>query len=233
MAHLATMMEGFAPFRKNDTVFQKTVAVNDFYLRGPGGGPPLGQIQSQGRTHGIMAKVVGDNYRVLGVGMQAIPLWAYDAWVSRGVDWLAMSEDLPREENRVNVDAAGRIQMQYRPNNLGSHRRLVKETTRILHRLGFWKVMTHSHATRNTTHQCGTLVFGDDPRTSVLDPYCRAHDVDNLYVVDASFFPSSAAVNPGLTIIAQALRVADQIKAHAGVTLKAAARAGRAVEQRA
>ena len=64
----------------------------------------------------------------------------------------------------------------------------------------------------NTTHQCGTLVFDKDPRTSVLDPWCRAHDVENLFVVDASFFPSSAAVNPGLTIVAQALRVADHIR---------------------
>jgi choline dehydrogenase-like flavoprotein len=71
--------------------------------------------------------------------------------------------------------------------------------------------MKHSHKTRNTTHQCGTLVFGHDPRTSVLDPMCKAHDLDNLYVVDASFFPSSAAVNPGLTIVAQALRVADHL----------------------
>ena len=78
--------------------------------------------------------------------------------------------------------------------------------------LGFWLVVKHSHGNRNTTHQCGTLVFGDDPRTSVLDPVCKAHDLDNLYVVDASFFPSSAAVNPALTIIAQALRVADHLK---------------------
>jgi choline dehydrogenase-like flavoprotein len=210
MAHLATMMQGFSPLKRNDTVFQKTVAINDFYLSGPGGFP-LGHIQSQGRTHGIMAKVVGDTRRYLGVPMHGIPLWAYEAWVSRGVDWLVMSEDLPRDENRVTLTRDGRIRLEYEPNNLRSHRQLVKETTRILHRLGFWKVMTHSHAARNTTHQCGTLVFGCDPRTSVLDPYCRAHDVDNLYVVDASFFPSSAAVNPGLTIIAQALRVADRI----------------------
>jgi choline dehydrogenase-like flavoprotein len=72
--------------------------------------------------------------------------------------------------------------------------------------------MSYSHKTRNTTHQCGTLVFGADPRASVLDPWCRAHDIDNLFVVDASFFPSSAAVNPGLTIVAQALRVADHIQ---------------------
>jgi choline dehydrogenase-like flavoprotein len=202
MAHLATMMQGFHPFRRNATVFQKTVAINDFYLRGPDTDYPLGQIQSQGRTHGVMAQTV----------VPWIPLWAYEAWVSRGVDWLAMSEDLPREENRISIDGAGRIRLQYRPNNVVAHRRLVTETTKILKRLGFWTVVTHSHGSQNTTHQCGTLVFGTDPTRSVLDPYCRAHDIDNLFVVDASFFPSSAAVNPGLTIAAQALRVADHIK---------------------
>jgi choline dehydrogenase-like flavoprotein len=84
---------------------------------------------------------------------------------------------------------------------------------RILARLGLRYPVTHSLGTSNTTHQCGTVCFGADPRTSVLDPYCRAHDVPNLFVVDASFFPSSAAVNPGLTIAAQALRVADHIMA--------------------
>jgi len=205
MAHLATMMQGFHPWRRNDTVFQKTLAINDFYLGGVRSKYPLGQIQSQGRTHGIMAKVVGDTI------IPGIPLWAYDAWVARGVDWLAMTEDLPREDNRVVLDADGRIRLVYRPNNLEAHRALVRETTRVLHRLGFWKVMTHSHQEKNTTHQCGTLVFGTDPRRSVLDPFCRTHDVENLFVVDASFFPSSGAVNPGLTIVAQALRVADHI----------------------
>jgi choline dehydrogenase-like flavoprotein len=203
MAHLATMMQGFHPFRRNETVFQKTVAVNDFYLRGPDGGYPLGQIQSQGRTHGVMAQTVAP----------WMPLWAYDAWVARGVDWLAMSEDLPREDNRVTLEADGRIRLHYQPNNVTAHERLVKETRRMLRQLGFWIVMAHSHRERNTTHQCGTLCFGIDPTVSVLDPYCRAHDVENLFVVDASFFPSSAAVNPGLTIVAQALRVADHIRA--------------------
>ena len=201
MAHLATMMQGFHPFRRNETMFQKTVGVNDFYLHDSEGGYPLGQIQSQGRTHGVMAQTVAP----------WIPLWAYDAWVSRGVDWLAMSEDLPREDNRVMVEPDGRIRLHYRPNNLVAHDRLVKETRRILRVLGFWVVMAHSHRDRNTTHQCGTLCFGTDPRSSVLDAYCRSHDIDNLFVVDASFFPSSAAVNPGLTIAAQALRVADHI----------------------
>jgi choline dehydrogenase-like flavoprotein len=202
MAHLATMMQGFHPFDKNETVFQKTVAINDFYLRGPDTPYPLGQIQSQGRTHGVMAQTVAP----------WIPLWAYDSWVARGVDWLAISEDLPRPENRITVDPDGRIRLQYRPNNVKTHQQLVKETKRILKQLGFWVVVAHSHKEKNTTHQCGTLCFGTDPRESVLDPYCRTHDVDNLFVVDASFFPSSAAVNPGLTIAAQALRVADHIK---------------------
>ncbi len=202
MAHLATMMQGFHPLRLNSDVFQKTVAINDFYLAGPDTPYPLGQIQSQGRTHGVMAQIV----------VPWIPLWAYDAWVARGVDWLAMSEDLPNPENRVLIERDGRIRLQYRPNNLRAHEELVRRFERILKQLGFWKVMTYSHKTRNTTHQCGTVVFGNDPRSSVLDPFCRSHDVDNLFVVDASFFPSSAAVNPGLTIAAQALRVADHIR---------------------
>ena len=86
---------------------------------------------------------------------------------------------------------------------------------RLYDRLGYPIVITHSHGARNTTHQCGTAVFGTDPRESVLDTFCRTHDVENLFVVDGSFFPSSAAVNPGLTIIAQSLRVADHIKATA------------------
>jgi len=201
MAHLATMMQGFHPFRMNDTVFQKTVAINDYYLRGPDGDYPLGQIQSQGRTHAVMAQTV----------VPWIPLWAYQAWVSRGVDWLAMSEDLPDRDNRVSLEKDGRIRLHYRPNNLRAHRQLVREMARLLRRAGFWAIVKHSHGARNTTHQCGTLVFGYDPRASVLDPYCRTHDVHNLFVVDASFFPSSAAVNPALTIAAQALRVADHI----------------------
>jgi choline dehydrogenase-like flavoprotein len=202
MAHLATMMEGFHPFRRNDTVFQKTVAINDYYFRGPNTNFPLGQIQSQGRTHGVMAQTVAP----------WIPLWAYEAWVARGVDWLVMTEDLPSLDNRVTIEPDGRIRLTYHQNNAKAHEQLVKETRRILRRLGFWVVVSYSHRNRNTTHQCGTLCFGTDPGASVLDPYCRSHDVENLFVVDASFFPSSAAVNPALTIAAQALRVADHIK---------------------
>ena len=145
--------------------------------------------------------------------MRHIPLWAYGEWVSRATDWLAMTEDLPDPNNRVRLAGDGRIVLEYRPNNTRAHAELVDELRGILQRLGYWspKIFAHSAGAKNTTHQCGTLVFGTDPRASVLDPFLRAHDVENLFVVDASFFPSSAAVNPGLTIAAQALRVADHI----------------------
>jgi choline dehydrogenase-like flavoprotein len=215
MAHLATMLEG-VHWRKNADEFQKTLAINDFYLAGPLFPYPLGQIQSQGRTHPIMAKVTGDSWRWKGIGMRFIPEWAYDMWVSRATDWLAMTEDLPDPNNRVRLAADGRIVLDYRPNNTAAHARLVEELRAMLSNLGYWspKIFAHSAGAKNTTHQCGTLLFGNNPRRSVLDPFCRTHDVENLFVVDASFFPSSAAVNPGLTIAAQALRVADHIVGH-------------------
>jgi len=212
MAHLATMLQGVG-WRVNRDEFQKTLAINDFYLRGPDTTYPLGQIQSQGRTDALMAKVVGDGWRYKFIEMRHIPLWAYEMWVSRATDWLAMTEDLPRAENRVTLGAGGRPMLAFRPNNRRAHEKLVEELRGLLARLGYWspKIFAHSTGTHNTTHQCGTLVFGTDSRSSVLDTYCRTHDVENLFVVDASFFPSSAAVNPGLTIAAQALRVAEHI----------------------
>ena len=212
MAHLATMMQGFHPFRKNGTDFQKTVAINDYYLNGPDGRYPLGHIQSQGRVQGAVAKAGASTGRMRRRLMaQLFPVWAYDAWCARGQDWLAMTEDLPRAEIRVTLDTQGRIRLAYRPNNIVAHEQLVDAMKQALLKLGFWTVVQHTHREKNTTHQCGTICFGEDPQTSVLDPYCRAHDVSNLFVVDASFFPSSGAVNPGLTIVAQALRVAEHI----------------------
>jgi choline dehydrogenase-like flavoprotein len=132
-------------------------------------------------------------------------------WTDHSIQWLAMTEDLPLPENRVTLEGE-RIRLAYRPSNMRAHKELNKTLHRLLRELGFSWVFPLSFGLGNTTHQCGTLVFGQDPRTSVLDPWCRTHDVENLFVVDASFFPSSAAVNPGLTIVAQALRVADHIR---------------------
>ncbi|MCG6957507.1 MAG: GMC family oxidoreductase [Gemmatimonadetes bacterium] len=205
MAHLSTMIGAFMPPR-HDTTFQKTVAVNDFYLRGPDSDYPLGQIQSQGRSNAVIVKAGGPPMA------RWIPTWAFDIWFSRSVEWLAMTEDLPSQDNRVTVTDDGRTQLRWKPRNALAHKQLVALTGRMLRGVGCWQVVPVSLGLRNTTHQCGTAVFGTDPRRSVLDPWCRAHDVDNLFVVDASFFPSSAAVNPALTIAAQALRAADHIR---------------------
>ena len=205
MAHVVTMLGAFMPPR-HDTVFQKTVAINDFYLRGPEGDYPLGQIQSQGRSNAVIAKAAGPP------GSRQVPNWAYDAWFARGVEWLAMSEDLPSPDNRVTITTDRRIRLQRHGSNVEAHRELVGVTRRLLRRVGAWFVMSIPLGVFNTTHQCGTVVFGSNPKESVLDPLCRSHDVENLFVVDASFFPSSAAVNPALTIAAQAVRTADHIK---------------------
>ena len=205
MSHLATMLGAFMPPR-HDTVFQKTVAINDFYFRGPDTDYPLGQLQSQGRSHAAIARAAGPP------GSRQVPTWAYEAWFARGVEWLAMSEDLPSPDNRVSLTDEGRIRLDRERSNVEAHEELVALTKRLLRKVGAWYVMAIPTGDFNTTHQCGTAVFGTDPKTSVLDPFCRSHDVDNLFVVDASFFPSSAAVNPALTIAAQALRTADHIK---------------------
>ncbi len=212
MAHLTTMISAWH-LRRNQTDrghrFQKTVAINDFYLAN-GRRYPLGHIQSQGRIHPAMIRGGAPaEYRHkvrLAHGLRLLK-----RWTARSIEWLAMTEDLPDEANRVTLQD-GRIRLQYRPNNCKAHNQLVDQTSRILRGLGFKSIKPISFATTNTTHQCGTLCFGSDPRTSVLDQWCRTHDVENLFVVDASFFPSSAAVNPGLTIVAQALRVADHIR---------------------
>jgi len=129
----------------------------------------------------------------------------------RGTDWWVMSEDLPDPENRVTVGSDGAIRIRWRATNTVAHRRFIREAKRIFRRAGYPIVLTRTMGIDTNSHQVGTLRFGHDPATSVLDPFCKAHDLDNLYVVDASFFPSSAAVNPALTIIAQALRVADHL----------------------
>jgi choline dehydrogenase-like flavoprotein len=122
-----------------------------------------------------------------------------------------MSEDLPDPENRILVGADGAIHVRRKPNNLTAHRRLLDAASLIMKAAGYPLVFYEEMGIETNSHQCGTIRFGNDPATSVLDPFCRAHDVDNLYVVDASFFPSSGAVNPALTIAAQALRVSDHI----------------------
>jgi len=141
-----------------------------------------------------------------------VPRRLLQAVAERSVDWWVMSEDLPDPDNRVTLGPNGSPRVRWRPNNLVAHRRLVQAARDMLRRAGYPFILSQRMGIETNSHQCGTLRFGLDPRLSVLDPLCRAHDLENLYVVDSSFFPSSAAQNPALTIAAQALRVAEHLQ---------------------
>ncbi|MCC7461937.1 MAG: GMC family oxidoreductase [Gammaproteobacteria bacterium] len=204
MCHLNSVMLGLAPWRSNPTVFQKTIGLNDFYRES--GDPafpwPLGHVQ-------LLGKVTG---KVLAAQRPALPR-AMANWIGRHtVDWWLTTEDLARADNRVTLAADGQIRVSYRPSNTAAHQRLLARWRAILRRIGFPVILTQTLGIEAVAHQVGTARFGLDPASSVLDPYCRAHELDNLFVVDGSFMPSIAAVNPSLTIMAQALRVAEHIR---------------------
>jgi choline dehydrogenase-like flavoprotein len=201
MAHNNTAMMAINPFRKNPVVFQKTLCINDFYFANDVRPYPLGNVQGLGKLQAGM----------LTANVKWAPEWMMGLFSERSVDWWIMSEDLPRPENRVSVDPDGTIRLAYTPNNLKAHGELVAHWSRVMRSIGFPLVITQRMDIKVSMHQCGTARFGEDPATSVLDPYCRVWDVENLYVVDASFLPSSAGFNPSLTIVAQAVRTAEHI----------------------
>ncbi|MGZ4589287.1 MAG: FAD-dependent oxidoreductase [Actinomycetes bacterium] len=182
--------------RVNDVTFQKTLSVNDWYRDG-GDGFPLGTMQLLGKVQGTMMKSWATR----------VPLVVLDQIARRSVEWLVMTEDLPSPDSRVTVDSAGTITTARVARGTSTHRRLHKRAKQLLRRAGSDAVATQQFDISMNSHQCGTVVAGVDAATSVVDPWCRAHDVANLWVVDAGFFPSSAAMNPALTIAAQALRV--------------------------
>lgn len=200
MNHNLTAVLAGSPWYRNNSVYQKTLWLNDFYLTDTEGGPPLGNIQLLGRVSGAILK--GD--------LPQVPEWLLEQVSRHTIDFLAMSEDLPLSDSRVRVDGE-RIILEWQRTNFEAHLRLVRRLKSVLRRAGFPLVVSRTFDRRTPSHQCGTVRMGDDPATSPLDPFCRAWDHPNLFVVDASFLPNSAAVNPALTIAAQALRVADHI----------------------
>ena len=195
--------------RENPTVFQKTLSINDFYLRAPDYEFPLGNIQMLGKSQGPMFKDDAPKFA---------PGFTLDQMARHAVDFWLTSEDLPLPQNRVTLNAKGEIQLHYEFTNIEPVNRLRKKLQGILEHMDM-----HPHLIPNNLylgkhipiagvgHQSGTCRFGTDPKISVLDVHCKAHELDNLYVVDTSFFPSIGAVNPSLTAIANALRVGDHL----------------------
>ena len=201
----------------NPTIFQKTLAVNDFYRGSKDWSFPMGHISFVGKLDGV----------ALSAGAPAIaPGFTLDLMAKHSLDFWLTSEDLPDPNNRVSLNDKGDITLSYTPNNQEGHERLIAKLKALMKDQTACSVHGHDcHQglfSRNlfvgqriplagVAHQNGTIRFGHDPKTSALDPNCKAHDLDNLYVVDGSFFPSSGAVNPALTIMANALRVGDHI----------------------
>lgn len=210
----------------NDTVFQKTLGVSDFYFGAPDSQYPLGLIQMMGKSHPAQIRA------------EALPQWLawfpdmpFELMARHSVDFWLSSEDLPRPENRIRLERDGRVVLEITGNNLEAHRRLKAKLEQVLgavdahpHLLARGLYLGKDIALGGTAHQAGTARFGTDPSTSVLDLDCKAHELDNLYLADASFFVSIGAVNPTLTIIANALRVADVIAHRLGATSAAPAR---------
>jgi choline dehydrogenase-like flavoprotein len=195
MNHNLTAMIAVNPMRRNRTVYEKTIQFNDWYLTGGPLGEPLGNVQMLGRVTGpILA------------GESGLPLPVAQWLAEHSIHIMAMSEDLPDPSSRV-MWQGGRVVLDWRKTNFAAHDLLVKRLKRVMRRAGWPLVLVKGFPKSKPSHQCGTARMGDDPARSVVTPDLRAHDLDNLYIADASVLPTSAAVNPSLTVAALALRL--------------------------
>src|SRR5918996_1102638 len=204
----------------NPTKFQKTLGVNDYYWGAPDWDFPLGHIQMLGKSDRNILRA-GAPWFAPGLALDYMSKHAIDFWIT--------TEDLPRPDNRVTVDRDGAIHLAKTYLNTESHHRLLGKLKGLLSDLGCqaraiprFSVLDQQIPLAGIAHQCGTVRFGEDPARSVLDVNCKAHELDNLYVVDTGFFPSSSAVNPALTAMANAMRVGDHLLERLGVSAAAA-----------
>ena len=219
MFHNSKAVSGFGE-RVNDTVFQKTLGVNDFYLPGGDRQWPLGNIQMLGKSNAGAMK--GEEPHLT----KLVPHWSLEEAARHAVDFWLTTEDLPRPDNRVTLEADGNIRLAYTQSNDSEAAGLYAEFRKILNHIGLAKhhvlhksfYMSMNIPIAGVAHQAGTCRFGTDPAASALDVNCKAHEVDNLYVADTSFFPSIGAVNPALTAIANAIRVGEHIADRLGAS---------------
>jgi choline dehydrogenase-like flavoprotein len=221
MAHLNSAVVAISK-TVNETRFQKTLGLNDYYWGAEDSELPLGHIQMLGKS----------DRNILREGApRLVPGPALDYVARHSLDFFLTSEDIPGRDNRVTVDRQGKIHLAKTYANTEAHKRLLAKLKDLLGPLGChrasiprWSVLSQQIPLAGIAHNCGTVRFGSDPERSALDLDCKAHDLDNLYVVDTSFFPSSSAVNPGLTAMANALRVGDHLLERLGTPRSAARR---------
>lgn len=202
--------------KPNSGTFQKSVSVNDFYWGDKDFPYPMGHIQNSG---GLLSDVIfAEAPPMFSVLAKFMPGFGLRQLATHSIGWWAQTEDLPNPQNQVRMEG-GKLMVDYTANNREAHDRLIYRWTEVLKSVeknlsGFQKGVIHPKGEsplQVLANQCGTCRFGIDPDASVLDPNCRAHDVENLYVVDSSFFPSNASISPALTIMANALRVGDHL----------------------
>jgi choline dehydrogenase-like flavoprotein len=213
---------------ENPTVFQKTLGLNDFYFGTDEHDYPLGNIQMVGKSQAPMFHGEKPTETKLAPG------WTLEKIAKHAIDFWLSTEDLPLPENRVTVDGEGRLTLAYKPSNDVPKHELYKKLKSIIgqlrmepdHLFGRFAYMKNDIPVAGCAHQAGTCRFGTDPDTSVLDADCKAHELDNLYVVDTSIFPSIGAVNPALTAMANSLRVGDHLLERLGAGAAVAAKVG-------
>ncbi len=198
MVHNSTFFVAVDPRRTNSTQFQKTLGLNDWYTAGPTNEHPLGNIQMLGKLQTPMVKAA----------RRRVPRRVLDFMTDHSIDLYLTSEDLPSMRDGVRLGGGGQIEIEWEPSNLAPHRELVARTKTIMRLAGYPILFTERMGIETNSHMCGTAVMGSDPCSSVVDASGKAHDLDNLWISDSSVFPSSAALNPALTIAANALRVA-------------------------
>jgi choline dehydrogenase-like flavoprotein len=201
MNHNSSAALAIDPFKRNDAIYQKTIGLNDFYLDDGRGGPPLGNVQLLGKISGAILKSQ----------LRLAPEFALELMARRAVDFYLMSEDLPSADSRVRLDGS-RVVLDWRRSNMAAQNCLVARTREVLRAAGFPIVLVKPFDRRTPSHQCGTIRMGDDPSKAAVDPHGRAFDHSNLFVVDASVLPTSAGVNPSLTVAALALRAAEHVR---------------------
>jgi choline dehydrogenase-like flavoprotein len=199
IAHLYAAVLSLDPRNVNDTEFQKTLGLNDFYLDPSGEHPRLGSLQTVGKVDGA----------VIRSDVRWLPRAIADRIARHSVDWWLMTEDTPLPENRVTLGRNGRIHLEWRPTNVGRSRKLVAATKQMMRRAGYPVSLSRQMGLGSNAHQSSTLRMGEDPTRSVVDRFGKVHDLDNVYVADASWIPSLGfgPGGPTLTIIAQALRL--------------------------
>ena len=198
---------------ENPTIFQKTLGLNDFYFGSDDHDYPLGNIQMVGKSQPPMFHGEKPTETKLA------PHWSLEKIAKHAIDFWLSTEDLPRPDNRVTVDRDGKLTLAYTPTNDIPKQELYGKLKSMIgqlrmepdHLFGRFAYMKNEIPVAGCAHQAGTCRFGSDPATSVLDVDCKAHELDNLYVVDTSVFPSIGAVNPALTAMANSLRVGDRL----------------------